>query len=229
MPVAVQPCVEQGFHIERELRRAGGTRAVSMRKRGSELRPKRALMIRRDAIDHARLVLGREGPGRKGAIRAGGLSPLDFCFQHRNLFRPLRNARKLRQVETGHVGFAMNAGDECSNRMALERRGHRQNQPAQTKRDSSSGRSSRACTRLAADGVQRRARLDAGQKVDDISCFCAHHSASFNSSQLACQRHVHCRSFPAQARAQPWSRSTRSTAGYADAADRSNAPETQDR
>jgi hypothetical protein len=38
-----------------------------------------------------------------------------------------------------------------------------------------------------ADAAQAGSRFDTGEKIDDISCLCTHHSASFNSMIFASQ------------------------------------------
>ena len=54
---------------------------MSMFKSGGKSRAKDTLAVSGNAIDQARFVLDREGPGRKGAIRTFRLGSFDFGFE----------------------------------------------------------------------------------------------------------------------------------------------------
>ena len=72
-----------------------------------------------DAVDQADLVLDREWPRRKGAIWTRGLSAFDFRLERLDKRWPVNGLREPGQIEVGHLGLAMHAGDERRGRMAL--------------------------------------------------------------------------------------------------------------
>jgi hypothetical protein len=142
---------------------------MGMFKSRAELRAEDAAVFAANAIDRANLVLGRERPGWKGAIRTYGLGAFDFGLERFDQ----RLSAKFGQVEAGCDRLAMNAGDERCDGVTIGS-GEVTKIGWCKQRDIALLGILPRLQASATDAVQAGARFDTSEKIDDVCCLSTH-------------------------------------------------------